>query len=143
MATAPVHFKKPDEVRIPRKSRQADESSLYNHLPLDRVDEREIAPGIVKIDDAWHPSGELRLDETKFAKPGREASTAPLEAKVKEMTPAGSIGLPKRPKLPRSSVYHIPPAAGSYESTIDLESGESAPPALILRPEPSSPTTPR
>ena len=143
VAGDPVHFKKPDEVRIPRRSRQADESSLLNHLPLDRTDEREIAPGVVKIDDAWRPSGELRLDEAKFAKDGREGVTAPLEAKTKEMAPAGSVGLPKRPPLPRSSVYRIPPAAGSYESTIDLESGESAPPALIIRPESASPTTPR
>lgn len=143
VAASPVHFKKPDEVRIPRKSRQADESTLFNHLMLDRNDEREIAPGLVKIDDAWQPSGEIRLDETKFANDGREASTAPLEAKVKAMSPAGSIGLPKRPLLPRSSVYYIPPAAGSYESTIDLENGEVAPPALIIRPESASPTSPK
>jgi hypothetical protein len=143
VVVSPVHFKKPDEVRIPRKSRQADESSLFNHLMLDRTDEREIAPGLVKIDDGWSPSDEIRLDETKFSKDGRESSTAPLEAKVKAMSPAGSIGLPKRPVLPRSSVYYIPPAAGSYESTIDLENGEVAPPALIIRPESASPTSPK
>lgn len=143
VTAAPVHFKKSDEVRIPRKSRQADESSLFNHLPLDRVDEREIAPGLVRIDDSWRPSDAIRLDESKFADSGREASIAPLEAKVKALSPAGSIGLPKRPVFPRSSVYHIPPAAGTYESTIDLENGDSAPPALIIRPESASPTTPR
>ncbi|MBL9156336.1 MAG: hypothetical protein JNJ70_02610 [Verrucomicrobiales bacterium] len=143
VAEAPVHFKKPDEVRIPRKSRQADESSLFNHLPLDRVDEREIAPGLVKIDDSWRPSESIRLDESKFATGSKEASTSPLEAKVKAMSPAGSIGLPKRPLLPRSRVYYIPPAAGGYESTIDLENGDSAPPALIIRPESASPTSPK
>jgi hypothetical protein len=143
VVVSPVQFKKSDEVRIPRKSRQADESSLFNHLMLDRTDEREIAPGLVKIDDGWSPSGEIRLDEAKFSHEGREASTAPLEAKVKAMSPAGSIGLPKRPVLPRSSVYYIPPAAGSYESTIDLENGDFAPPALVIRPESASPTSPK
>ena len=143
VAPSPVSFKKPDEVRIPRESLQADESTLFNHLMLDLTDEREIAPGLVKIDDAWQPSGELRLDETKFANDRREASTAPLEAKVKAMSPGGSIGLPKRPLLPRSSVYFIPPAAGSYKSTIDLENGEVAPPALIIRPESASPSSPK
>jgi hypothetical protein len=38
-------------------------------------------------------------------------------------------------------VYFIPPAAGSYESTIDLENGEVAPPALIIRPESASPSS--
>ena len=141
VAPSPVSFKKPDEVRIPRESLQADESTLFNHLMLDLTDEREIAPGLVKIDDAWQPSGELRLDETKFASDRREASKAPLEAKVKAMSPGGSIGLPKRPLLPRSSVYFIPPAAGSYKSTIDLENGEVAPPALIIRPASASPSS--
>jgi hypothetical protein len=139
----PIHFRKPDEVRIPRQSRVADESSLFNHLPLDRSDEREIAPGNVTIDDQWKPARAIRLDESKFAREGREASTAPLDATIEERAPAGSVALPRRPPLPRSSVYYISPPAGRYESTIDLEQGESAPPALIIRPEAASPTAPR
>ncbi len=141
LSGVPVRFKKPDEIRIPRLSRYVDESGLVNHLPVDREDEQAIADGAVKIDDAWRPSDALRLDESKFA--GSEASVAPREATVRAMATAGSVGLPKRPRLPRSSVYHIPSAADSYESTIDLESGDSAPPALVIRPEPASPSSPR
>lgn len=143
VAADPIHFRKSDEVRIPRQSRVADESSLFNNLPLDRTDEREIAPGEVKIDDWWKPAGSIRLDESKFTRDDREASTAPLDAKIGQRSPAGSVALPRRPPLPRSSVYYIPPAAGSYESTIDQEQGETAPPALIIRPEAASPTAPR
>jgi hypothetical protein len=143
VAADPIRFRKHDEVRIPRQSRVADESSLFNHLPLDRSDEREIAPGIVKIDDLSKPAGLIRLDESKFTHKDREASTAPLNAKTSERSPAGSVALPRRPPLPRSSVYYIPPAAGAYESTIDREQGATAPPALIIRPEAASPTAPR
>ena len=143
LSDQPLAFKKADEVRIPRPSRYADEASLIGSLRLDRHDEREITPTPVKIDDRWEPSDSLRLDETKFAPDDREDATTPLAAKIREMAPAGSVGLPKRPLLPRSSVYYIPPASGSYESTIDLESGASAPPALIIRPESASPTSPR
>ncbi len=142
LSGSPVRFKKPDEIRIPRLSRYVDESGLVNHLPVDRQDEREIASGLVRIDDAWRPSGAIQLDESKFAS-GKESSIAPLDAAVRPMAPAGSVGLPKRPRLPRSSVYHIPSAADSYESTIDLESGETAPPALVIRPPSASPSSPR
>jgi len=142
VAGDPIPFHQADEVRIPRHSRQADETSLYNHLPLDRHDEREAAPGGVRIDDRWKPDDAIRLDESKFAAGDREAATALREAKVGGRAFAGSVALPRRPPLPRSSVYYIPPAAGAYESTIDLERGESAPPALIIRPEAASPTTP-
>ncbi len=142
LSGGPVHFRKPDEIRIPRLSRYVDESGLVNHLPVDRQDEREIAPGAVRIDDAWRPSGAIQLDESKFAS-GKESSTAPLDAKRRTMAPAGSVGLPKRPRLPRSSVYHIPSAADAYESTIDLESGEPVPPALVIRPQAASPSSPR
>lgn len=137
-----VQFKKPDEVRIPRKSRGADETSLFQHLPLDRTDEREVAPGQVRLDDAWRPSDGLRLDESKFAPQDRGAERLPEEAAAKSLAPAGAVGLPRRPML-RSSVYRIPPAAGSYESTIDQESGEGATPSLVIRPEPASPSQPR
>ncbi|PAW63777.1 MAG: hypothetical protein B9S36_04035 [Verrucomicrobiia bacterium Tous-C2TDCM] len=142
-ALHPMPVKKNDEVRVSRGSLRVDESSLTSHLMLDRTDEREISPGSVKIDDAWRPSREIRLDETKFLRDGGEAFAEPLEARVKSMSPAGSVGLPKRPVLKRSSVYRIPPVVGSYESTIDIESAEDAPPALIIRPEPASPTTPK
>ncbi len=143
LSGAPVRFKKHDEVRIPRHSRHVDESGLVNHLPVDREDEREITPGAVRIDDAWRPSSAIRLDESKFVQGDREASIAPVDAKQRAMAPASSVGLPKRPRLPRSSVYYIPPAAGSYESTIGLESGESAPPPLIIRPASTSPSQAR
>lgn len=140
---APRHYRKSDEIRVARHHRPTDESSLSNHLPMDRQDERAITPGPVKVDDAWHPSDSIRLDESKFAKTAEEATRLPLDAKIKEMSPAGSVGLPKRPPLPRSSVYYIPPAAGSYESTIDQESGAVAPPQLIIQPQPVSPSRPR
>jgi hypothetical protein len=143
LASDPIRFRKPDEVRISRQSRVADESSLFNHLPLDRSDEREIAPGGVKIDDRSKPAASIRRDESKFARRDREASTAPLDAKLEERSPAGSVALPRRPPLPRSSVYFIPAAAGGYESTIDQAQGGTAPPALIIRPEAASPTAPR
>jgi len=145
----PVLFKKPDEVRIPRESRGAEEGSLYNSLPIDRHDERRIAPGAVRLDDDWRRNESLRLDESKFTRPDLaealpdgKAVSLPLEAKVKAMAPAGAVGLPRPPALPRSSVYYIPPAAGSYESTIDLERDETPRPPLIIRPQALSPTSP-
>lgn len=139
----PVHFRKPDEIRIPKRSRSADESSLVNHLPIDQTDERAIAAGDVKIDDAWKPSSDLRLDESRFAKREGQAATAPPEAKIHERSTAGSVGLPKPPRLPRSSVYFISPASETYESTIDRENGDAAPPALVIRPDSTSPSLPK
>ncbi len=141
---APSHFRKSDEIRVARHSHPIDESTLYNHLPVDREDERAVTPGPVAIDDHWKPASKLRLDESKFAKPVAEegASRAPLDAKIKEMSPSGSVGLPKRPLL-RSSVYFIPPPSGRYESTIDHESGEIAPPQLIIQPQSTSPSRPK
>ncbi len=139
----PVQYRKGDEVRISQQSRLADEASLFNHLPLDQNDEREIAVGSVKIDDARRKDDTIRLDESKFSDRGRTGSTSPLDATIKSRTLAGSVALPRRPPMPRSSVYYIPPAKGSYKSTIDLEQGETAPPALIIRPESASPTSPR
>ncbi len=138
-----LHFRKTDEIRIPRQSRRVDEASLYNHLPLDRHDERELAAGPVRLDDNTGTGIDFRLDESKFTRDDRRASITPAEAKARPVAPAGAVGLPRRPALPRSSVYPIPPAAGSYESTIDLESGEVAPPSLVIRPEPASPSAPR
>ena len=135
-----------DEIRIAPSSRIADESSLVNDLPLDRQDERMLVPGPARIEDAVRRSLGLRLDESKFAelsRGDRESSTAPAEAKSRAIAPAGAVGLPRRFPRPRSSVYYIPPAAGSYESTIDQESGELAPPPLVIRPEPISPSAPR
>lgn len=139
----PRYYKKSDEIRVARHQRPTDESTLYNHLPIDREDERAVAPGPVSIDDLWEPSDALRLDESKFAKTAPDGATrAPLDATVRHMSPAGAVGLPKRPQL-RSSLYYIPPADGRYESTIDLESGEAAPPPLIIQPQSLSPSRPK
>ncbi|HRQ90027.1 MAG TPA: hypothetical protein PLA50_14610 [Bacteroidia bacterium] len=138
-----VRFRKPDEIRIPKRSRSADESSLVNHLPIDQTDERVMAAGNVKIDDAWKPSSDLHLDESRFAKRDGQATTAPLEAKIHERTTAGSVGLPKPPQLPHSGLHFISPASNTYESTIDLENGDPAPPGLVIRPDSTSPSRPK
>jgi hypothetical protein len=136
----PPRFRKPDEIRISRTSRFADEASLVNDLPLDRHDEREIAPGTVRFVDRPGAGAPLRLDESKFVRGDREAALSPSETKARPIAPAGAVGLPRPP---RSSVYYIPPPTGSYESTIDQESGELSPPPLVIRPEPVSRSSPR
>jgi len=143
LADEPVRFRKPDEIRISKKHREADESSLANTVPTDSHDEREIAPGEVKLDDSMKRSDDLRLDESKFISADRSASTAPIEAGTRHIAPAGPVGLPLRPTLPRSSVYYIAPAAENYRSTIDYESGAEARPPLVIRPVQTSPTSPR
>ncbi len=142
VAADPIRFRKPDEVRIARQSRVADESSLFNTLPLDHTDEREIAPGEVKIDDWWKPAGSIRLDESKFTR--TTARPRPLRSKRRSGTLPGRIRRPA--EAPAAAAFQRllhPPPAGSYESTIDQEQGETAPPALIIRPEAASPTAPR
>lgn len=143
LSDEPLLFRKPDEVRVSKQSRDADETSLANSVPTDKQDEREIAPGVVRLDDSWKPSGEIRLDETRFANGDRSASTGPLAAGTRDISPAGPVGLPRRPVLPRSSVYYIAPAADSYRSTIDYETGEDHRPPLVIRPVPASPTSPK
>jgi hypothetical protein len=143
LAEEPVQFRKPDEVRVSKKFREADESSLANTVPVDTHDEREITPGPVKLDDAWKRGNDLRLDESKFTPGDRSASTAPLQAGARHIAPAGAVGLPTRPAMPKSSVYYIAPSAENYRSTIDYESAEDLRPPLVIRPVQTSPTLPR
>jgi hypothetical protein len=143
LADEPLQFRKPDEVRVSKKFREADESSLANTVPVDTHDEREITPGPVKLDDTWKRANDLRLDESKFTPGDRSASTGPRQAGARHIAPAGPVGLPMRPTLPKSSVYYIAPAAENYRSTIDYESGEDLRPPLVIRPVQTSPTLPR
>jgi len=143
LASEPVQFRKPDEVRVSKKFREADESSLANTVPVDTHDERKITPGPVKLDDASKRPDSLRLDESKLTSGDRSAAAGPREAGARHIAPAGPVGLPLRPPLPKSSVYYIAPAADSYRSTIDYESGEESRPPLVIRPVQTSPTHPR
>jgi len=143
LSKEPLLFRKPDEVRVSKKSNEVDESSLANSGPTDKHDEREITPGPVKLDDLQKPSSEVRLDETKFAKGDRNASTGPLAATSRSIAPAGSVGLPRRPELSRSSVYYIAPSADRYRSTIDQEKDEEHRPPLVIRPAAVTPTSPK
>lgn len=143
LADEPVQFRKPDVVRVSKKFRKADESSLANTVPVDTHDEREITPGPVKLDDTWKRANDLRLDESKFAPADRGTSTAPLQAGARHIAPAGAVGLPIRPAMPKSSVHYIAPSAENYRSTIDCESGEDLRPPLVIRPVQTSPTHPR
>ena len=143
LSEEPLHYRKPDEVRVSRKSRDVDEASLANSGPTDKHDEREITPGPVRLEDSLKPSSEVRLDETRFAKGDKSASVGPLPVGARSIAPAGPVGLPRRPVLSRSSVYYIAPAADSYRSTVDQETGEEHRPALVIRPTPTSPTSPK
>ncbi len=133
-------YKKADELRVSESRRQTDETSMENQLPFDSVDERKLVRKPVVIDDAGRPENEFHLDESKFAMNGRSDSRMAAEARQRELAPAGSIGLPAGPQLPRSSVYYIPPASGYYGSTIDLDNREQPRPSLVIRSAPTSPT---
>ncbi|MEM7699972.1 MAG: hypothetical protein AAF236_16375, partial [Verrucomicrobiota bacterium] len=132
-----ITYHKPDDVRIPRESRGADESSLENGVPIDTHDERRIAPGKVVINDAWRPNDTIELDETKFS--SRTDTRVALEARKREIAPAGAVGFPMQYPMPKSSVYYIPPAKGDFRSTIDLDDAKR-PPLMIKSP--SAPTNP-
>ncbi len=134
---------KSDEVRIPRQSWNADESTLTNHLPLDRTDEREMAAGDARIDDNRKVQDAIRLDESKFGSESGTASANSPAVKARSIAPAGSVGLPLRPKLARSSVYRIPPSAETFDSTIDQTTGEAPQPTLIIRPQAMKSSNPR
>lgn len=142
-STPAIPSPKADEVRIPSQSREVDESNLLAHLPLDQVDERKIAPGSPQVDDATRPLTAIRLDETKFGGENTDGQKGPAMAKVKSVAPAGRVGLPRRPALARSGVYYIPAPANPYQSTIDQETSDVAPPALIIRPPAMRPSMPR
>ncbi|MEM1442139.1 MAG: hypothetical protein AAGF67_07330 [Verrucomicrobiota bacterium] len=133
-----ITYHKRDDIRIPSESRSADETSLENAIPIDKTDERRLAPGKVVINDNWRPNDELELDESKF---GTRADTRVLrEARKREIAPAGAVGFPRKYPTPKSSVYYIPPAKGDFRSTIDLDD-EKRPP-LVIRTPSTSPTTP-
>ena len=124
-------FKGRDDVRIPKTSRKADESSLENSIPIDTTDERAISTSQLRINDHWEKEMTLHLDESKFVPEERGDSRAMQDARKREISPAGAVGFPKRPVLRRPS-YYIPPAPGEYRSTIDLDN--EARQKLIIRP---------
>lgn len=134
-----INYHQPDDVRIPRESRDADESSLENGVPIDTHDERKIAPGQVVINDSWRPNDTIKLDESKFSQ--RQDTRVALEARKREIAPAGAVGFPMQYPMPKSSIYYIPPAKGDFRSTIDMDDSERA--ALIIRSSSSAPTTPK
>jgi len=133
-----ITYHQSDDVRIPKESRNADESSLENGVPIDTHDERRIAPGQVVINDGWRPNDSIELDESKFSQ--RQDTRVALEARKREIAPAGAVGFPMQYPMPKSSIYYIPPAKGDFRSTIDLDDSKRAP--LIIRSPSSAPTTP-
>ncbi|MEM9016246.1 MAG: hypothetical protein AAGC68_04480, partial [Verrucomicrobiota bacterium] len=141
LAAENFHFPVKDDLRIPSHSRNIDEASLENVNPIDRTDERKIAEGEVVINDSREHSNEIRLDESKFSAGEAGDTRMAREARKKEIAPAGKAGLPLLPKLPRSSVYYIPPAEIDSHSTIDLD--RQSRPSLIIRSPSQAPTTPR
>lgn len=138
----PVKFKSRDEVRVSRTSAKADESFMNNSLPIDTVDERKLAPAPISINDNTRPNNRIHLDESRFNE-GKTASTAPKMAGQQVITPAGNANSVGLPTLPRSSVYHIPPAAKSYRSTIDYEKDDKSRPPLVIRSAPETPSSPK
>lgn len=127
----PVRFKRSDEIRVPRNSGRADETSLENAIPIDTHDERKITTTQLRINDHWEKGNNIRLDESKFVDESKGDSRTLMEARKREISPAGAVGFPKRPVILRPS-YYIPPAEGDYRSTIDLDDRER--PRLIIRP---------
>jgi hypothetical protein len=136
LSEGPLHFRKPDEIRISKKFKHADEGSLVGSLPLDGTDERIFPEGPIAVDDSRRPSEEIRLDESKFEGTDRTASTGPLDAKSRSLEPAGAM-----PALPKSSVYPIARPAGVVPWN-DEEDFTPEPP-LVIRPDSASPTAPR
>lgn len=133
-----ITYHQPDDVRISRESRNADESSLENGVPIDTHDERRIAPGRVVINDSWRPHDEITLDESKFSQ--RTDTRVAREARKREIAPAGAVGFPMQYPLPKSSIYYIPPAQGDFRPTIDQDDLKRPP--LIIRAPSSAPTRP-
>lgn len=57
-----------DQIKLSEASASVDESSLNNSLEFDEADEGDFAKSAVRIDDAWKPSEDIYLDESKFEK---------------------------------------------------------------------------
>jgi len=100
VAKEEFRFRQPDEVRVPRRSRNVDESSLENGLPVVLPELAWSPEEDVFIDDAWKPSDAIHLDESRFAKsPPPELAEAkdddeylrPLDAILEELAPAGYV----------------------------------------------------
>lgn len=143
LSEKPVRFKTRDEVRVSRGSAKADESFMNNSFPVDEVDERKLVPAPVAIDDSRQLSENIRLDESRFDR-GKTASTSPAMAGQQVITPAGNANSVGLPKLPRSSIYHIPAAASrSYRSTVDYEKDDKSRPPLVIRSAPVTPSSPK
>ncbi|MEQ1843768.1 MAG: hypothetical protein ABL994_25475, partial [Verrucomicrobiales bacterium] len=104
LSDEPLHFRKPDEIRVSNESGAAEEASLANGLALDKVDERAFSHLPVKIDDAWKPSIAIRLDESKFGTGLRTDSTEPLEAEMRSIAPAGEAKVSEAPVPKQSNV---------------------------------------
>lgn len=138
----PVKFKTRDEVRVSQA--KADESFMNNSLPVDQVDERKLVPAPVSINDDVRRVNdeEIRLDESRFSGE-KTASTSPQMAGQRSISPAGSVNSVGLPKLPRSSIYHIPAAARSYRSTVDYEKDDQARAPLVIRSAPETPSSPK
>ncbi len=142
LSEKPVKYKTRDEVRVSRASANADESFMDNAFPVDNVDERKLVPKPVSIDDSSRASDEIRLDESRF-NAGKTASTSPEMANQQIISPAGSVNSVGLPKLPRSSIYHIPAAKKSYRSTIDYEKDDQSRPPLVIRSAPETQSSPK
>lgn len=127
----PLTFRHPDAVKVKEAGPFVDEASLLNGLPIDVEDERRATAKNLRINDHWEPSDRIHLDESKFRQP--------LEARKREIAPAGAIGIPKRPMLKRSGVYYIPPAKGDYRSTFG-DDGSGPRPSLVIRAAPETET---
>ncbi len=138
LSEEPLHFRKPDEIRVPRESAGVDETSLANGLFFDKDDERGMATFPVHINDTWKPSTAIRLDESKFESGDRTASMGLLDARKRSVAPAG-VAPGVHPVLKNPSMYSLSPSSESYHSTIDIETGEEMRPTLIIRP-PANPS---
>jgi hypothetical protein len=97
-----------DHMKMAETSASADESSLNNSLEFDESDERFLAKATVRIDDAWKPSEDIYLDESKFEK--RRLAAASQAA----------------PEAPEERV------ALEFQSTVDHQADELARPPLNL-----------
>ncbi|MEM9280521.1 MAG: hypothetical protein AAGA96_01720 [Verrucomicrobiota bacterium] len=135
-----ISYRQRDELRVSKTRISVDEGSLENQLPFDSKDERKHVREQIVIDDHPYERSDFRLDESKFAKGSQMDSRVASEVRKRELAPAGSVGLPQGPKLPRSSVYYIAPASGDYQSTIDLDLRSEPRPTLVIRSAPAVPT---
>jgi len=142
LSDEPLQFRKPDEIRVSNESGVAEEASLANGLALDKVDERALSHLPVKIDDARKPSIAIRLDESKFAAGMRTDSTEPLEAELRSIAPAGEAQVTESPVPKQSSAHRVAPSTELYHSTIDVETGDTPRPLLIIRPPSTAQTAP-